>query len=71
MSLPVLSWREVIKALRKKGFKAIRQKGSHIFLEDNKGHYTTVPKHKEIKKGTLLKILEQAEISKEEFLELL
>ena len=32
MKLPVLSGREVIKALKKIGFEEKRQKGSHIIL---------------------------------------
>lgn len=71
MSLPVLSWREVVKALSKKGFRPTRQKGSHIFMEDNEGHSTVVPRHEKIKRSTLLKITAEAGLSKEEFLVLL
>jgi predicted RNA binding protein YcfA (HicA-like mRNA interferase family) len=45
-------------------------KGSHIFLTDGK-HKITVPRHKTIKKGTLLSIIQQAGMTKEEFLKLL
>ncbi|MEM2161070.1 MAG: type II toxin-antitoxin system HicA family toxin [Candidatus Nitrosotenuis sp.] len=34
MSLPLLGWREVLGALRKKGFYATRQTGSHIIAEN-------------------------------------
>ncbi len=71
MALPLLSWREVIKALGKKGFKPTRQKGSHIYLEDASGRYTVVPRHAEIKRSTLLKILAETGLTKEEFLKLL
>lgn len=74
MKLPVLSAREVIKALEKDGFKELRQKGSHISLykkSGNKTYLTIVPNKKEIKKGTLLGILKKAGISKEKFIELL
>lgn len=40
-------------------------------MEDNAGHSTVVPRHKEIKRGTLLKIITEAGLTKEEFLELL
>jgi len=53
--LPSLSWRKVIKALNKAGFKIVHVKGSHIFLTDGK-HKITVPHHETIKKGTLLSI---------------
>jgi len=36
LSLPVLGWREVLKALRKKRFYATRQSGSHIIVENGK-----------------------------------
>ncbi len=74
MKLPVLSAREVIKALEKDGFKELRQKGSHISLykkSGNKTYLTIVLNKKEIKKGTLLGILKKAGISKEKFIELL
>lgn len=68
---PVLKWIEVVKALTKKGFKPIRQPGSHVILVGPGGKFTVVPRHDEIAPTTLMKILACAEISKEEFLELL
>ena len=72
--LPVLSGREVIKALSKIGFVQVRQKGSHIILvketkEEKKA--VVVPNHKEIDKGTLIEIIRQAGLKREEFIELL
>ncbi len=71
MSLPVLNWREVLKALARRGFRPVRQRGSHIVVEDARGRFVVVPRKDEIKKGTLLSIVEEAELSKEEFLRLL
>jgi predicted RNA binding protein YcfA (HicA-like mRNA interferase family) len=51
------------------GFKVVSQKGSHIFLTDGK-HKLTVPRQDPIKKGTLLSIIQQAGVTKEEFLDL-
>jgi predicted RNA binding protein YcfA (HicA-like mRNA interferase family) len=68
--LPTISWRKLLKTLNKAGFKIIHQKGSHIYLTDNK-HKITVPRHETIKKGTLLAIIQQAGLTKEEFLKLL
>jgi predicted RNA binding protein YcfA (HicA-like mRNA interferase family) len=48
----------------------VHQKGSHIFLTDGK-HKLTVPRHDPVKKGTLLAIIQQAGLTREEFLELL
>ncbi len=70
MSLPVLSWRDVLRALGKKGFRPVRQRGSHIIVEDAQGNFATVPKMQEIKRGTLLSIIEQAGLTKKEFLDL-
>ncbi|MBS3142508.1 type II toxin-antitoxin system HicA family toxin [Candidatus Woesearchaeota archaeon] len=73
MKLPLLSGIEVIKRLKKSGFVATRQKGSHVRLEKQLGEKTikiTVPLHPEIKKGTLHRILNDAQITLEEFDEL-
>jgi predicted RNA binding protein YcfA (HicA-like mRNA interferase family) len=68
--LPLLSWREVVKALTKAGFEVARQKGSHlILLKDDR--IVPVPKHEQIKKGLLMAIIEEAGLTKEEFLQLL
>jgi len=64
----------VIKALSKLGFRAIRQKGSHVVLEkleNNERWGCVVPMHKELKVGTLKSILKQARLSEEEFLAVL
>ena len=74
MKLPVLSGREVIKILKKVGFEEKRQKGSHIILikktEQGK-KAVVVPNHNEVDKGTLLEIIRQAGLTREEFLKLL
>ncbi len=68
--LPVLSGQELIKILRKMDFEIVRQKGSHVSLR--KGNYrTVVPLHDELAKGTLLSILHQCGLNKEELIELL
>jgi predicted RNA binding protein YcfA (HicA-like mRNA interferase family) len=68
-----VSGRKVIKALTKVGFKIVGRKGSHIRLKkkDGKTLITVVPDHKELEKGTLKSILRQANLSLEEFLEIL
>ncbi len=70
--LPRLSGKEVIKALSKVGFKPIRQSGSHVFLlkETPEKKTTVVPLHKEIDKGTLLEIIRQAGLKRDEFTKL-
>ena len=70
--LPSLSGRECIKALEKAGFYWKRQESSHIILRrDVPFTQLVVPDHKELDRGTLRAIIRQAQISVEEFLELL
>ena len=67
-----MGWREVIKALSKKGFYVTHQRGSHMYLTDmNRKHKVTVPRHDPIKTGTLLSIIEQAGLARDEFIALL
>ncbi len=74
--LPVVSSKQVIRILQKLGFEYApkRGKGSHaafIKVIDSQTRLVIVPDRNEIPKGTLLAVLEQAGISKDEFLRLL
>ncbi len=71
--LPICSGVEVIKALKKIGYQIDHQTGSHIILRHLQPPHRrlTVPNHKEIAKGTLRKIIKDAGLTVEEFLELL
>ena len=73
MKLPILSGIEVIKILCKVGFRITRQSGSHIILinDENPKRTVVVPKHKELAIGTLLSIITQSGLSREEFMEFL
>ena len=74
MKLPILSASKVVKALKSVGFQITRQSGSHIIMikyKDGKKLTVVVPNHDEIAKGTLLSIIAQSGLSKEEFLRLL
>ena len=68
--LPLLSWREVVKALEKAGFQVARQKGSHLILVKDE-YIVPVPKHEQIKRGLLMAIITESGLTKEEFLKLL
>lgn len=74
-SIPALSSRQVIKALKKLGFIEDRQKGSHLILVNpTTNRKTVVPVHpgKTIKKPLLKSILEDdAGVSIEDFLNIL
>ncbi len=70
--LPVLSGRECVKALAKKGFNIKRQHGSHIIMRrDEPYSLVVVPDHNVIDKGTLRSIIRQAGITVDEFLDYL
>lgn len=71
--LPVISAKRLIKVLESKGFFQTRQKGSHKFFKHKDGRTTSVPFHggEDIGKGLLRKILNQIEISPDEFQKLL
>jgi len=69
--LPVVSGKDVVKALHRIGFLPVRQHGDHVFLVHPDGRRTTVPLHREVNKSTLMDIIEQAGLTKEEFLGLL
>ena len=67
--LPVLSSNDVLKVLRKFGFRVHRQTGSHIHLwNEERKLLVTVPNHRELAKGTLISIMKQAKIERDEFL---
>ena len=70
VKIPGLSGDDLIKALKKAGFHFVRQRGSHISLE-NGPYRTVVPLHDELSRGTLLAILKQCGLSKEDLLKLL
>jgi predicted RNA binding protein YcfA (HicA-like mRNA interferase family) len=71
--LPVLKPTELVRLLERLGFERIRQKGSHLYLRHPDGRATVVPMHKgeDIPPGLLRSILQDVELSREEFLDLL
>lgn len=72
-SLPRITGRKFIKALRKAGFEVIRIKGSHHYLRHSDGRTTVVPVHSKenIGVGLFHKILRDCELTINEFLKLL
>ncbi|PIN98860.1 MAG: hypothetical protein COT90_02465 [Candidatus Diapherotrites archaeon CG10_big_fil_rev_8_21_14_0_10_31_34] len=66
---PVVSGKELIKALEKSGFELISQKGSHVKLRktDFAGKKTViVPLRPVIRTGTMKSILRQSHLNLEE-----
>ena len=72
--LPSLPYIKIIRALQRDGWTVVRQRGDHIRLQkrfNDELLKLTVPAHKPVKRSTLAKILKQARIDVEYFLELL
>ena len=65
-SLPRVSGSDAIRALQHLGFTVARQKGSHVVLRRGESG-CVVPRHRELKVGTLAGALRQAGVSVEEF----
>jgi len=72
--LPVINSKQLLRALKRGGFIIDRQEGSHISLyhPDRPELTLTVPYHnRDLKKGTLHRILNQAGLTVEQFRKLL
>jgi predicted RNA binding protein YcfA (HicA-like mRNA interferase family) len=61
-----LSGADVVKALKRCGFTVLRQRGSHVILR-KESRTVVVPQHRPVKPGTLRGIIEQAELTIEQF----
>jgi predicted RNA binding protein YcfA (HicA-like mRNA interferase family) len=70
--LPVISGRDLVRALAIVGFTLDRQKGSHLIVYRPDPPTTlSVPDHRELDRGTLRALLRQAGISPKELSDLL
>ena len=60
-ALPVLSGQQLVRALERSGWQVARQRGSHVRMKHpERKSPVTVPLHREIKRGTLTGILNDA-----------
>ena len=69
MKLPTISGRELIKLLEKRGFKIVGHKGSHVRIKkitSEKILISVVPLCKSLAPGTLLAILKQCDLERED-----
>lgn len=72
--LPRTTGPRTIRALERSGWYVVRRRGSHVILRhSDQGHSITVPNwgNKTLKAGTLKAIIRSAELSDEEFRDLL
>ena len=72
-SLPIVSGRDVVKALAKTDYVFDRQQGTQIILRQQSPPHRrlTVPDHPEVAKGTLRAIIRESGLTVEEFKDLL
>jgi predicted RNA binding protein YcfA (HicA-like mRNA interferase family) len=71
--LPSVRPVEVVRALERAGWEVVRQKGSHVSLKkQGEAMLVTVPMHRrDVPRGTLRGIIEDAGLTIDEFLALL
>jgi predicted RNA binding protein YcfA (HicA-like mRNA interferase family) len=71
--IPVVSGRDLVKALAKIGYLSDHQTGSHIILRHHAPPHRrlTIRNHKEIAKGTLKNIIREAGLTIDGLLEIL
>lgn len=67
MKLPLLSGRQVVRALERMGFVEVHRKGSHVKLRHADGRVIVFPFHDEIDRFTLKGALKDADIDLDEF----
>lgn len=69
MKLPRIASDKLIKILKKKGFRPVRQSGSHVIFRNDKGVRVTVPHHsgKILHPKVLKSIIDDAKLLLEDF----
>ena len=67
--LPLVNFKRMEKFLLAAGFKAVRQKGSHLFYRHSDGRMTTLPNHpgRDLARPLIREILREIEITPDEF----
>ena len=70
--LPIVSGDRIRKALERLGWQFKHQTGSHMIMDKPGQEFTiSVPRHKEVKKGLLKRIINLSGAGEEEFLKAL
>ena len=62
-----VSWQDIATALERAGFRLDRQRGSHmVFVHSESKHMVVVPRHDELKPGTVSAILRTAGLTRDD-----
>ena len=69
MKAPLVSGKEVVRALRRLGFQEVHRKGSHVKMEHPDGRRIVFPFHPEVDRYTLKGALRDAGVNLKEFVE--
>ena len=69
--VPLLSGREAARAFERAGYDYHHHTGSHMIYYRPGGRHLSIPDHRELGRGILRKLIRQAGLSVEEFVELL
>ena len=71
MRLPVMSGIDVVKAFSRAGWEVARQRGSHVIMQkEGVDTLLTIPRKKEVKRGTLRGLIADSGLTVEEFIKM-
>lgn len=65
-----LSYERVVRALLKSGF-SIKRQGKHVIMSDRDENVVVIPRHARVKKATLRDIIDDADLTVDQFRALL
>jgi predicted RNA binding protein YcfA (HicA-like mRNA interferase family) len=67
--LPIVDFKTMDRLLRRIGFVAVRQKGSHVFYRHADGRTTTLPNHpgRDLARPLIREILREIDLTPEQF----
>lgn len=68
MKIPVLSGKQVVKALGRMGFVEVHRRGSHVKMLHPDGRKIVFPYHSEVDRYTLKGALKDADVELDEFI---
>lgn len=70
--VPVVNWEDAARAFEKTGWQYDRKRGNnYIMVRSEEPGFLSVPKHNPIRRGTLLKLIKEAGMTVDEFVDLL
>ncbi len=67
----MISGDDFVRAVAKIGYEWDHTEGSHMILLHRSGRRLSVPRHRQLGRGILRKLIRQAGLTREEFLDLL